>query len=125
MILGLGLDMVAIARVEALLERHGERALRRLFAPGEVEHCRERGRPGASLAARFAAKEAFVKALGTGLRHGMAWPEIEVVTDADGAPALRLSGAAQHQARIRGVRHVRLSLTHTDDVAAATVILEA
>jgi holo-[acyl-carrier protein] synthase len=124
MILGVGIDLVSIARVTAVLERHGDRALRRLFAPGEVGYCRSRGRPDASFAARFAAKEAFFKALGTGVSRGMAWAEVEVVSGADGAPSLRLTGVTAAEARTRGVRHMHLSLTHTDEMAGAYVILE-
>jgi holo-[acyl-carrier protein] synthase len=125
MIVGIGMDLVSVERIAALLERRGERALRRLFAPGEVAYCRARGRPAVSFAARFAAKEAFFKALGTGWSGGMAWWEVEVVSAESGAPALRLSGLAAQEAEARGARRYHLSLTHTDDLAGAYVILES
>jgi holo-[acyl-carrier protein] synthase len=124
MILGIGIDLVSIARVRGTLDRHGDRALRRLFTDGEVQRCRERGSPHASLAARFAAKEAFFKALGTGWGRGGAWTEVEVVSVAGGAPSLRLSGAAARGAAARGVQRIHLSLTHTEESAAAYLILE-
>ena len=124
MILGIGVDLVAIERVAALIERHGERALGRLFAPAEIRYCHSRSRPMESFAARFAAKEAFFKALGTGWGGGGEWAEVEVVSSESGAPSLRLSGAAAERARERGVQRLHLSLTHTDDTAGAYVVLE-
>lgn len=124
MIVGLGIDLVRIARVTALLERRGERALARLFTPDEARRCREGRHPPESFAARFAAKEAFFKALGTGWGRGGAWTEVEVVSAPSGAPSIRLSGTALAMAEARGVRAVHLSLTHAEETAAAVVILE-
>lgn len=124
MIVGVGIDMVPIERVTGLLERRGERALRRLFTEAEARRCREGRHPPESFAARFAAKEAFFKALGTGWGRGGAWTEVEVVSAPSGAPSLRLSGAARELAERRGVRAIHLSLTHTGDTAAAFVVLE-
>lgn len=124
MILGIGVDMVAIERIGALLERHGGRALERLFTPGEAGYCRGRAQAAASFAARFAAKEAFFKALGTGWAEGVAWRDVEVIAAGSGAPSLRLSGAAAERARALGVRRHHLSLTHTAELAAAYVVLE-
>jgi holo-[acyl-carrier protein] synthase len=124
MILGVGVDLVRIDRVTGLLERHGPRALAKLFTPAEAARCREGRHPPESFAARFAAKEAFFKALGTGWGRGGAWTDVEVVSAPSGAPSLRLSGAAAALADERGIRHVHLSLTHTDDTAAAFVVLE-
>jgi holo-[acyl-carrier protein] synthase len=124
MILGIGIDLVEISRVEALVARHGERALRRIFTESEVERCGRSRVRAESLAARFAAKEAFFKAMGTGWAEGMAWTEVEVVSAPSGAPGVRLSGAAERLARERGVRHIHLSLTHTDALASAYLILE-
>jgi holo-[acyl-carrier protein] synthase len=125
MILGIGFDMVSIPRMAALLQRHGERARQRLFAPGEVHYCQQRARPAASYAARFAAKEALLKALATGLSGGMTWTEIEVVAAASGAPTLRLSGTTAQRAATIGTRRIHLSLTHTDELAGACVVLES
>lgn len=124
MIVGVGTDLVQVRRVDELLERKGERALRRLFTAAEVERCRGGRSPRESFAARFAAKEAFFKALGTGWGRGGAWTEVEVVSAPSGAPSLRLHGAAAALAEAAGVRRVHLSLTHTDDLAGAYVVLE-
>lgn len=124
MILGIGVDLVDIARVEAMLERHGGRARQRLFTDGEVAYCDASARPGQSFAARFAAKEAFLKAVGTGWGEGLGWSEVEVVSTPAGAPELRLHGAALARAEQMGLRRVHLSLTHGEEIAAAFLVLE-
>jgi holo-[acyl-carrier protein] synthase len=123
-IAGIGVDMVSIPRFRALMERKGAAALRRFFTAGEAERCRQSRSELESLAARFAAKEAFFKALGTGWGLGGRWTEVEVVSAPTGAPALRLTGRAAEAAAERGVSAIHLSLTHTDDTAAAFVVLE-
>ena len=124
MILGIGIDLVEIARLEQVLERHGGRARRRLFTPGEVEYCDRAGRPAESFAARFAAKEAFFKAVGTGWGQGISWTDVEVVSAASGAPGLRLQGGALRRLEALGARRTHLTLTHSGSTAAAFVILE-
>jgi len=124
MIVGLGMDIVRIDRVWAVLERKGPRALTRLFTAAEAERCHGSKHPPESFAARFAAKEAFFKALGTGWGIGGAWTEVEVVSAPSGAPTLRLSGRAAELARRAGADRIHLTLTHSDDSAAAVVILE-
>lgn len=124
MILGIGIDLVEVSRVEALVERHGDRALRRIFTEAEVERCGRSRSPSESFAARFAAKEAFFKAVGTGWGQGLAWTEVEVVSAPSGAPEVRLSGAAERLARERGVTRIHLTLTHTDTLASAYLLLE-
>jgi len=124
MIVGIGTDMVRIERVWSVLERKGERALARFFTPAERERCLCSRHPPESFAARFAAKEAFFKALGTGWGIGGAWTEVEVVSAPSGAPSLRLTGRAAELAETRGVRTVHLSLTHGDHDAMAFVVLE-
>lgn len=124
MIVGIGIDLVDIPRFTAALDRHGDRLRRRLFTEAEQLYCESRPSPAASLAARFAAKEAFLKALGTGLAEGLRWTDVEVVALPGGRPALSLKGsAAEHLARLGATGHW-LTLTHTDTAAAATVILE-
>jgi holo-[acyl-carrier protein] synthase len=123
MIVGVGLDVVPITRMAGLLARHGERAEARLFSPGERADCVRRAQPAQHYAARFAAKEALLKALGA--PPGLRWTEIEVQTTPGGAPALVLSGAAAGAAARRGVVAQHLSLTHAGDIAAAVVVLEA
>ena len=124
MIAGIGVDLVSIPRLAALLGRRGDAAVSRFFTAAEAERCRASKSALESFAARFAAKEAFFKALGTGWGLGGRWTEVEVVSAPSGAPGLRLSGRAAEAAAERGVVRIHLSLTHTDDTAAAFVILE-
>lgn len=124
MILGIGTDIARVARFEAALSRRGERFICRLLGETERERVQGHPRPAAFLAKRFAAKEAFVKALGTGLRHGMRWTEIQVVNDSLGRPSLLLAGKAHELARSTGVRATHLSLSDEEEFAVAFVILE-
>jgi holo-[acyl-carrier protein] synthase len=123
-IAGIGVDLVSIPRLARLLERRGDAAIARFFTAAEAERCRASKSALESFAARFAAKEAFFKALGTGWGLGGRWTEVEVVSAPSGAPGLRLSGRAAEAAAERGVIRIHLSLTHTDDTAAAFVVLE-
>jgi holo-[acyl-carrier protein] synthase len=124
MILGIGVDQVEVARIERLIERWPERVRSRLFTEREQATCESRQRSADCYAARFAAKEAFVKALGCGLREGMQWPEIEVRTEANGRPRIVLAGAAQRAFLSRGGGAIHLSFTHEDGQAVAFVIIE-
>ena len=124
-IVGIGIDLVSVSRIGAVLERRGERARARFFTPAEAARCGASRSPAESFAARFAAKEAFYKALGTGVGGAGGWTEVEVVSAPSGAPGLRLSGRAARAAAERGVARVHLSLTHSGDTAAAVVVLEA
>jgi len=123
-IIGIGIDQVKVDRIEALLEREPERAAERLFSDAERERCGARMRWAECLAARFAAKEAFLKALGTGLSGGISWREIEVEIDANGAPRLRLRGAALRRLHERGGRRTFLSFTHEGGLAVAVAVIE-
>ena len=125
MILGIGIDLVEVSRVAALVERHGGRALRRIFTPAEAAYCGAAGRPAESFAARFAAKEAFLKALGTGWAQGIGWTDVEVVSQESGAPTLRVAGEARRRLEAMGATRTHLSLTHTGTTAGAFVILES
>lgn len=125
MIVGLGIDMVRIDRVWRVLQRKGDRALARLFTPAEAARCRASKHPPESFAARFAAKEAFYKALGTGWGIGGAWTDVEVVSAPTGAPAIAVTGRAARIAAERGVARIHLTMTHTHDTAAAVVVLES
>ena len=113
-----GIDMIAIPRVRAALERHDGRFLRRVYTPEEVAFCRGRV---PELAARFAAKEAVMKALGTGAR-GVGWREIEVLPDRRGKPLVYLYGRAKERAERIGMRALDVSLTHELDFAVAAVV---
>jgi len=121
-VLGHGIDLVPVERVADLLERHADRALDRLFTPSEQEYANASKRRLEHLAARFAAKEAVLKALGTGWSRGIAWTDVEVVSGPAGAPRIELHGKAAEIARELGVARVLVTLTHTGDHAAASAI---
>lgn len=126
MIVGLGFDLVAIARVEQMLERKEQRALDRLFTEHEQEYAMARARPAMHLAARLAAKEAAFKALtGSDEAKKIGWREAEVRRGSEGPPVLHFSGRAAARAEELRVTRVHLTLSHTDEVAGAVVILEA
>jgi holo-[acyl-carrier protein] synthase len=125
MVLGLGTDLIEIARIEESIERHGERFLHKIFTGGEIAYCLQKKKSSAeSFAARFAAKEAGAKALGTGISRGVSWKELEVRREIGERPTLHLSGRAAERAAQMGVRTLSLSLTHSRDVAMAVVVAE-
>ncbi|MEJ2368895.1 MAG: holo-ACP synthase [Acidobacteriota bacterium] len=123
MILGLGIDLVRIERLRKAVKRHPA-ILDRLFTPGEQEMCLSRKDSDSSLAARFAAKEAFLKAVGTGWGRGMKWTDIEVAGGGGQAPSLVLHGEAEVLVRRMGAGAGHLSLAHDGGVACAVVVLE-
>ena len=125
LILGTGIDLIEIERIQKSLSRFGSRFKAHIFTAGERAYCEARRmRSAESYAARFAAKEAAAKALGTGIGRGVAWREIEVLRSPGEAPRLALSGRAAARARELGVRHTTLSLTHTAVYAMALVNME-
>lgn len=125
MILGTGTDLIEIARVRSSVQRFGDRFLNRVYTPAEIAFCHQKVHNAAeSFAARFAAKEAAAKALGTGIARGIAWTEIEVRRTAGQRPSLHFTGRAAKRAAAMGVRHMHLSLSHSRDLAIATVLLE-
>ena len=118
--LAVGIDLVAVDRVQQMMDRQGERALARLLTDGERAYCATMALPARHVAARVAAKEAVYKALqGTEDARGIGWREIEVVRDRDGRPSVALSGRAASRLAELGATTVLLSLTHTDELAAA------
>ena len=124
-VIGVGIDIVPIARVEALIARHGDRALRRLFTDGERAFVGTQAFPAVNLAARIAAKEAAYKALsGDEDARAISWKELEVERLEDGRPVLRLHGKAAARFTALGAARCHLSLTHSGGVAAAVVIIE-
>jgi holo-[acyl-carrier protein] synthase len=123
-IVGLGLDIAEVDRIEAAIARHGAPFIERLFTPGEVAYCERYKNRFERYAARFAAKEAAMKALGTGWRHGVRWRDIEVTREASGRPALRLEGVARQFADRLGVRNITVTITHSGNLALAQVIFE-
>lgn len=126
MIFGIGTDIADIGRFQRFLDDDNAPLLRRLFTEGERAACLARKRGAAAcLAARFAAKEAFLKALGTGLRDGLSWHDMEVVNDDLGKPELNLSGRARELYRERNIGRLFLSLSHDGGCAVAMVVLEA
>jgi holo-[acyl-carrier protein] synthase len=120
---GIGVDLAQIPRLRRVLERWDERFLRRVFTEQEIAYCRARRDPVPHLAARFAAKEAVLKALGTGLSMGVNWREIEVRRARGEAPMVVLSGRCRALAQARGADRVLVSLTHDGDYALAQVLL--
>lgn len=124
MVVGLGTDLAEIARVRRSVERFGSRFLERIYTPGEIAYCLRKKDAAESLAARFAAKEAGAKALGTGISRGVSWQEFEVRREPSGKPSLWLSGRAAELAAELGINRLSLSLTHTRDLAMAVVIAE-
>jgi holo-[acyl-carrier protein] synthase len=124
-IVGLGVDLVEIARVRRLIEARGERAIARLFTEGERAYAHYRVDPAPHLAARIAAKEAALKALsGNDLARAIGWRELEVFARDDGGPVLRLHGRAERRATELGVSRILVTISHTDTVAVAVVVLE-
>jgi holo-[acyl-carrier protein] synthase len=124
MIVGTGIDIVEVRRVAAALERFGERFTRRLFTAAEVRYCDSKANRAERFAARFAAKEAGLKALGTGWRNGISWRELEVCREPGGRPTLVFTGRAGEIAARLGAKRAFLSLSHTAEHAVAQVILE-
>ncbi len=124
MVIGIGTDLIEIARVQASIERFGERFLDRVFTPGEIAYCMQKKASAESFAARFAAKEAGAKALGTGISRGVSWQEIEVRREPGERPTLHWSGRAAERAAAMGVARTELSLTHSREMAMAVVVVE-
>lgn len=125
MIVGTGVDIAEVERIRAAVDRFGKRFLDRVFTPEEARYCLSKVNVAERLAARFAAKEAGMKAIGTGLRHGITWHDVEVVRIPGQRPQLRFSGKAAEFARSLGCRRTHLSLSHTAQQAIAHVILES
>jgi holo-[acyl-carrier protein] synthase len=122
MIIGIGLDLIETARIEKSIK--SDAFVRRIFTEQEVAYCTGKAHPAQSFAARFAAKEAFFKALGTGWRLGMGFNEIETLPDELGKPQITLYGTAKEVAASRGVTTIFVSLTHLKNMAAAQILLE-
>ena len=125
MIVGVGTDLAEIDRIEGSIARFGDRFLNRIYTAGEIAYCLRKKRPAESFAARFAAKEAGAKALGTGISRGVSWRELEVQRERSGRPVLILHGRAAERGAEMGVTRTALSLTHSRNSALAFVVLEA
>ncbi len=124
MILGTGIDLAEVARIREAVEKYGTRFLERVFTAGEIAYVETKANRFERYAARFAAKEAGMKAIGTGWRGGVRWQDFEVRNRRSGRPELLLHGVAAEVARRMGVERIHLSLTHTETMAQAFVILE-
>ncbi len=123
-IIGIGTDLAEVPRIRRSIENYGDRFLQRIYTEQERAYSSRRANAAERFAARFAAKEAGMKAIGTGLRHGITWKDFEVVNEPSGRPTLVLSGVAKEIAERLGARRISLSLTHTAEVALAVVVLE-
>ncbi|MBU6409661.1 MAG: holo-ACP synthase [Verrucomicrobia bacterium] len=124
MILGVGIDVIEVARIEASLERFGERFGQRVLLPDESAYCLSHKRAGPFVAARFAAKEAVSKAFGTGIGGQLGWRDIEIAHKESGEPFVILHGKAQVLFESRHAKRLSVSITHTDRLAAVVAILE-
>jgi holo-[acyl-carrier protein] synthase len=124
MIVGTGVDLAEVPRIRASIERFGARFVGRVYTPDEIAYVERKANKYERYAARFAAKEAGMKAIGTGWRLGVRWQDFEVANLRSGKPTLRLHGVAARVAEKLGVRNIALSLTHTKELAMAHVILE-
>jgi len=124
MIVGTGIDIAEVLRIRESIERFGERFLHRIYTDGEIQYCEAKATRFESYAARFAAKEAGMKALGTGWNHGVRWRDIEVVRPKGQRPTIQFHGQAAAIAEKLGTKNIALSLTHTSEAALAHVILE-
>jgi len=124
MILGIGTDLAEVPRIQHSIARYGDRFLNRIYTPRERAYASSKANSAERFAARFAAKEAGMKAIGTGWNLGVTWKDFEVTNEPSGRPTLRLSGVAHQIAAHLGVQRVSISLTHTAEIAFAIVILE-
>ena len=124
MIVGTGVDLAEVPRIRASIERFGARFIDRIYTPGEVAYVERKANRFERYAARFAAKEAGMKAIGTGWKRGVTWRDFEVANLPSGKPTLRLHGVAAEIASKLGVRNISLSITHTAELGMAHVILE-
>ena len=124
MIIGMGVDIAEVERIQSAIERYGDTFRRRIYTPAERDYCEQFKNKYERYAGRFAAKEAAMKALGTGWRRGVRWVDFEVVREAGGRPTIALDGAAKEIATQLGVKRISLSITHTSSQALAQVIFE-
>jgi holo-[acyl-carrier protein] synthase len=124
MIVGTGIDITEVPRIAAAIEKHGERFLRRVYTENEIKYCDSKANRMERFAARFAAKEAAMKALGTGWNNGVRWRDVEVCRQPGGRPTLAFHGKAAEIAAQLGAARAALSLSHTTEQAIAQVILE-
>lgn len=123
-IVGIGSDLLEVARLASIGRKYGDKFYRRLFTDAEIAYCKSRTHPYQHYAARFAAKEAVFKALGVGWAQGVRWMDVEVIRQEKGPPTVRISGVAKELADSLGVSRTHLTLSHTRELAMANVVLE-
>lgn len=121
-VLGIGIDVVEVERIESSMAEFGERFAEKIFTASERIYCESQRRPGLHFAARFAAKEAVAKAFGTGIGKDLGWLDMEIVRKESGEPELKLDGAGKRYAETRGIAEVKISLTHAKHYAAANAV---
>lgn len=124
MIVGTGVDLAEVPRIKASIERYGEKFIKRIYTAAEIAYVERKANKFERYAARFAAKEAGMKAIGTGWRRGVRWQDFEVANLPSGKPTLRFHGVAARFVAALGVKNVSLSITHTAELGMAHVILE-
>jgi holo-[acyl-carrier protein] synthase len=124
MIFGIGTDLVEVSRVEKILQKWGEKFLKKVFSQNEIEYCKKKAFPAIHFAARFAAKESFLKSLGIGLGMGVKLQDIEVINNEKGSPTLKVHESIKARLDILGIHAIHISITHTQGHAQAVVILE-
>ena len=124
MIYGIGVDIIKIERFKKVLERWGDRLCKRVFTPQELAICQSKAEPSRHLALRFAAKEAFLKALGRGMFQGIAWNDIEITNDPSGRPHMNVQGEAERLCREKGIKEIFVSISHEAEYGVAQVLLE-
>jgi holo-[acyl-carrier protein] synthase len=124
MIVGMGVDIAEVLRVQGAIERYGARFLNRVFTPAEIHYCESKANRYERFAARFAAKEAALKAIGTGWKLGVTWQDVEVVRLPSGKPTMQFHGKAAEFAQRLGAKSASVSLSHTEQIAIAQVSLE-
>ena len=124
MVVGIGSDLAEVPRIRESIARYGDRFLNRIYTPAERTYVSRKANVAEGFAGRFAAKEAGMKAIGTGWSHGVTWKDFEVINEPSGKPTLRLSGVARQVAQTLGVQRILLSITHTEQIAFAVVVLE-
>jgi holo-[acyl-carrier protein] synthase len=124
MVYGIGVDIIKIERFKKALERWGDRLCKRVFTPEELSICQGKAQPARHLALRFAAKEAFLKALGMGMFQGVAWNDMEITNDPLGRPHMNVRGEAERLCREKGIKEIFVSISHEAEYGVAQVVLE-
>ncbi|MBI2192298.1 MAG: holo-ACP synthase [Planctomycetes bacterium] len=124
MIIGCGIDIIELQRMKDMIEQYGARFLTKVFSDSEISYCLDRKKSWQHFAGRFAVKEAVLKCLGTGIQSGITWKDVEVLSERMGSPKAVLRGGAERRARELGVKHIHISISHSDTHAVAQAVAE-